>query len=72
MPRQKGSDDCGLFALAYAIEICQGKNPANLIYNQLLMRSHFNTCIKNDKFTNFPSMIQEKSLKPKTFKFNAI
>ena len=66
MPTQKGSDDCGLFALAYAIEICQGKNPANLIYNQLLMRSHFNTCIKNDVY-KFPFNDSRKISKTENF-----
>ena len=28
MPQQYGTSDCGLFALAYAIAICENKEPA--------------------------------------------
>ena len=55
VPRQKGVVDGGLFALAYAIELCQNKNPAELIFDQTKMRNHFNNCVKAGEFTNFPS-----------------
>ena len=51
---QTGSDDCGLFALAYAIEVCRGNNPANLVFKQDLMRNYFNNCLQSKKFSSFP------------------
>ena len=32
--RQSGSDDCGLFALAYAVTLLTGFDPVNVVYEQ--------------------------------------
>ena len=37
---QEGSHDCGLFALAYITSICNGQDPAVLLYKQNAMRKH--------------------------------
>jgi Ulp1 family protease len=42
VPSQTGSDDCGCFAIAYAIELCKGNNPAFLEFQQEKMRAHLN------------------------------
>jgi len=44
---QKGSDDCGLFAISYAQSFCQGIEPSDLKFNQLSMRKNFNYLVKN-------------------------
>ncbi len=46
MNKQFGTDDCGLFALAYALAICMNKNPAQLLFEQISMRNHFNDVLK--------------------------
>lgn len=53
---QFGSDDCGLFAIAYLIAIANGKNPAKLMFNQMVMRNHFNDCITSGIWNEFPSI----------------
>jgi hypothetical protein len=53
MPKQYGSNDCGLFALAYAIAICMEKNPAKLIFEQISMRNHFNQVLKSQNLQQF-------------------
>ena len=35
--KQFGTDDCGLFALAYALAICLDKNPAQLLFEPISM-----------------------------------
>jgi hypothetical protein len=51
---QNGIYDCGLFAIAYAFEICNNKNPAKIEFHQELMRDHYNNCIKKNMFESFP------------------
>ena len=43
--QQSGVKDCGLFALAYAIEICQGDDPCMASFKQGAMRSHLYKCL---------------------------
>lgn len=42
---QIGGSDCGLFAIAFAVALCFGLNPAKLIFNQEKMREHFVQCL---------------------------
>ena len=42
---QKGGSDCGLFAIAYAVDLCQGIEPADVRYQQESMRSHLLQCL---------------------------
>ena len=32
--RQSGSDDCGLFVLAFAVSLLTGFDPVNVVYEQ--------------------------------------
>ena len=52
--RQEGSNDCGLFALAYMYTLCSGNNPSLCAYTQSKMRDHYNNCITNKYFDAFP------------------
>ena len=41
VPRARnGSDDCGLFAVAYATAVCYGKKPEKYIFDQDLKKRH--------------------------------
>ncbi len=50
---QDGYADCGLFSLGYMIAIAEGINPANIHFNQFLMRTHFNDNINSIFFNQF-------------------
>ncbi len=58
---QIGSSDCGLYAIAYATDLCYGNNPSNLRYNQSKMRSHLIKCLEGQKMTPFPSRFRRPS-----------
>lgn len=53
--QQTGFDDCGIFAIAYAVEICHGNNPENCRFKQSLMRSHLRHCLEVGRLTSFPT-----------------
>ena len=52
---QKGHDDCALFAIAYAADLCYGNDPADLRYYQEKLRHHLIECLKQKKIVPFPS-----------------
>ena len=43
--QQEGSEDCGVFAIAYAVELAFGGDPRAVIYRQESMRSHLESCL---------------------------
>jgi len=45
--KQKGSSDCGVFAIAFAAATAQGINPSNT-------RAHLVHCFNEKNFTHFP------------------
>ena len=53
--RQKGSYDCGLFALATATCIAVGVDPVTQTWDQNKMRAHCNDCIQNERASLFPA-----------------
>ena len=55
---QKGNDDCALFAIAYATDLCYGNDPAGLRYFQEKLRQHLIECLKLKKILPFPSRPQ--------------
>ena len=60
--RQKGSNDCGLFALAFLFCVCLGINPVDYKFNQCEMRSHYLNCLHTNSITVFPGeIVREKS-----------
>ena len=62
---QVGGTDCGLFAIAFAVALSFGLNPAKLIFEQHKMRAHLISCISQDHFTNFPFNINTNWKKKK-------
>ena len=61
---QQGSYDCGLFALAYALELALYKDPSTLIFDQTKMRGHFLSCLEKEEAEQFPKIW--RSLHPAT------
>ena len=54
--RQMGSSDCGLYALAFATDLCHGIDPTSpRSYDQALMRQHYVECPEKGRMAPFPS-----------------
>ena len=53
--KQKGSNDCALFAIAFATTLCNGKNPTTTQYDQRAMRSHLVSCLEALEMKEFPT-----------------
>lgn len=60
--QQKGLTDCGLYALAYATELCIANTTdchlENVKFNQDRMRQHLEVCTQKGQMTAFPKEIQ--------------
>ena len=54
--KQKGTSDCGLFAIAAATSLCYGVLPQYCSWEQEKMRDHLVTCFKRGDFTLFPQL----------------
>eukprot|EP00058_Branchiostoma_floridae_P013786 XP_002599274.1 hypothetical protein BRAFLDRAFT_64376 [Branchiostoma floridae] len=52
--RQKNVFDCGLFAIAWAVDIAEGQDVSRVVYDVKKMRSHLETCFELGKLTPFP------------------
>ena len=55
--KQKGTTDCGLFAIAYATEIAEGTDfdaLCRMKFNQNEMRSHLLECFEKQEIARFP------------------
>ena len=52
--KQTGSSDCGLFAIAYAIDLLHGDDPKNILYDQSKMHKHLLKNLEEGKITPFP------------------
>ena len=53
--KQLGSSDCGLFALAFATDLCHGLDPTNRSYDQQMMRQHYVNCLEGGMMSPFPT-----------------
>ena len=51
---QDGSNDCGIFSIAYAVTICYGMQPGRYVFEQTVMRDHLLSCLQLQQFTPFP------------------
>ena len=59
---QKGVTDCGLYAIAYATDLCHGNKPSHLHYHQDKLRLHLVECLETKKMTPFPSQSCRSSI----------
>lgn len=62
--QQKGSLDCGVFAVAYAVEICLGRNPQYARFDQTRMRNHLYECLTEGVMKPFPRNKSETLPRP--------
>ncbi|XP_038069265.1 uncharacterized protein LOC119738441 [Patiria miniata] len=54
MHRQRGSSDCGVFAVAYATEMAFQGNPELVVYEQKRLRRHLEACLECREMKPFP------------------
>ena len=54
---QQGSNDCGVFAIAYATDLAHGNDPASFRYKQEVLRTHFMDCLEKKTLSPFPNDI---------------
>jgi len=52
--KQKGSNDCGVFAVGITVAGAFGLNPSKLHFQQERMRAHLVNCFNKDLFLPFP------------------
>jgi len=52
--KQSGTNDCGLYAIAYVTALCFGKSPSGLVFDQSLMRKHLHNYFEQSNMTMFP------------------
>jgi hypothetical protein len=71
MQKQEGTVDCGLFAIATALELCHHNNPAKIKFRQDKMREHFQKCLEQKKLTQFPRELEDvENVDYNLYKFN--
>ena len=51
---QSGASECGLFSIACAVCLYQGKDPCKFSWTQELMRKHLTACLSNQRMSLFP------------------
>ena len=54
MQQQTNVSDCGLYAIAAAFDLCEGKNPAGAQYDEAQLREHFAKCLEIENLSAFP------------------
>ena len=52
--QQEDIHECGLFAVAYAVEVCYSRKPESAHFEQHLMRQHLKKCLNEEHFEPFP------------------
>ena len=52
--QQKGGADCGLFAIAFAVDLCLGLDLSTVSYEQSAMCQHLCKCFNEGLFQSFP------------------
>ena len=61
---QKGSTDCGCFAIAFCVSLLYGDDPATVVYKQKRMREHITMYLSDKYFTPLPGAL--KRAKPQS------
>ena len=70
MQKQTGSVDCGLFAIACALELAKGNDPVHIQFSQTLMRKHYDNCMGNDFLESFPQLPSTEPIDYNLIRFN--
>ena len=57
--QQQNGSDCGLYAIATALELCAGNDPTKASWYSEEMRPHLEACLSKQKITTFPKKERE-------------
>ena len=63
--KQSNGSDCGVLAIAYAFDICNGLNPCNVRFDQNKIRQHLATCLEKCQISRFPVLGGRSSVSKK-------
>ena len=66
--QQSNGSDCGVLAIAFAFDICCGKDPCSVRVDHKSIRHHLAKCLENCQFTRFSILGECKSLVSSMFK----
>ena len=72
IPKQSGSTDCGLYAIAISTAIAYGSDPQELIFIQSDMQVHLIDCIQKQSMKEFPVKQKHRSRAQANPKFDTI
>ncbi len=72
IPKQSGSTDCGLYAIAISTAIAYGSDQQELIFIQSDMRAHLIDCIQKQSMKEFPEKQKHRSRAQPNPKFDTI
>ena len=66
--KQSNGSDCGVLAISYAFDICNGIDPCTVRFDHSKIRPHLTTCLENCQLSRFPILGDRVSVqrKPKT------
>ncbi|XP_078611633.1 polycystin-1-like protein 2 [Branchiostoma floridae x Branchiostoma japonicum] len=62
--RQENVFDCGLFVIAWAVDVAEGQDVSRVVYDVKKMRSHLETCFEQGKLTPFPRLTSCRKVGP--------
>ena len=57
---QVGGDDCGIFAITFATAICNGHEPASIVFDQPRIRRHLMVCLSDGALNPFPERSRKR------------
>ena len=57
---QKGTTDCGCFAIAFCVTLLYSDDPASLMYDQMKMREHIIASLAKKHFSQFQATVKKK------------
>jgi len=60
--KQRGSSDCGIYAIAYCTLLVNKINPCSVVLQQIEMRHHLKLCLERGYFTMFPVINKNQRL----------
>ena len=59
--QQSNGSDCGVLAIAFAFDICCGRDPCSARFDHKSVRHHLTKCLEDCKFTRFPILGERNS-----------
>ena len=57
---QPNTNNCGVYAIAFAVSLAFGKEPAYLHFDNSKMRSHLLNCLQSGVLTEFPCKPEQR------------